>query len=195
MGDFLSRRVTLNVGGRRFECAETTLTLGHSCSFFARMLRGDIPQNRDPDGAIFIDRDPDLFHYVLNFLRNMQLVKGLGAATLNALKLEGEFLQLPNLIAASELQLQQLRVEQQTAAAAVAAQAALMHKILDAVQTGNTAAEARKELAELANNAQAQQQTPIRTETDEPTGPLPNNEWALHAFSPSIFSPTRGASF
>ena len=42
-------------------------------SFFTAMLSGRISTQRDETGAIFIDRDPELFRLILNYLRNRSL--------------------------------------------------------------------------------------------------------------------------
>lgn len=42
-------------------------------TFFTSLLSGRISSTRDDTGAIFIDRDPELFRLILNFLRNRSL--------------------------------------------------------------------------------------------------------------------------
>ncbi|XP_063167805.1 SH3KBP1-binding protein 1 isoform X2 [Candoia aspera] len=64
--------VQLNVGGRRFSTSRQTLTWVPD-SFFSSLLSGRISTLRDETGAIFIDRDPDVFAPVLNFLRCKEL--------------------------------------------------------------------------------------------------------------------------
>jgi hypothetical protein len=60
--------VHLNVGGTRFSTSRITLT--QICdSFFSSLLSGRIQSLKDEKGAIFIDRDPDLFRLILNYLR------------------------------------------------------------------------------------------------------------------------------
>lgn len=61
-------RVTLNVGGTRFETSSVTLG---SSPYFASLLNGDW-QERDGD-EIFIDRDPQLFAHVLDWLRTAHM--------------------------------------------------------------------------------------------------------------------------
>ena len=64
MGDPIVR---LNVGGRAFDAAESTLTRS---PFFVRMFDGSMaPPKLDDDGRIFIDYDPDGFAAVLRYLR------------------------------------------------------------------------------------------------------------------------------
>ncbi|XP_026543523.1 SH3KBP1-binding protein 1 isoform X1 [Notechis scutatus] len=64
--------VHLNVGGRRFCTSRQTLAWVPD-SFFSSLLSGRISSLRDESGAIFIDRDPDLFAPILNFLRCKEL--------------------------------------------------------------------------------------------------------------------------
>ena len=77
--------VHLNVGGQRFSTSRQTLTAIPD-TFFTALLSGRIASQRDglhggytnegngaDNGAIFIDRDPDLFRPILNFLRNRSL--------------------------------------------------------------------------------------------------------------------------
>ena len=77
--------VHLNVGGQRFSTSRQTLTAIPD-TFFTALLSGRISSQRDglaghsrgdglghENGAIFIDRDPDLFRPILNFLRNRNL--------------------------------------------------------------------------------------------------------------------------
>lgn len=60
--------VNLNVGGKRFSTSKTTLTQVAE-TFFTSLLSGRIQSLRDEHGAIFIDRDPELFSIILNYLR------------------------------------------------------------------------------------------------------------------------------
>ncbi|XP_061453074.1 SH3KBP1-binding protein 1 isoform X2 [Rhineura floridana] len=64
--------VQLNVGGRRFSTSRQTLTWIPD-SFFSSLLSGRISTLKDETGAIFIDRDPDVFAPILNFLRTKEL--------------------------------------------------------------------------------------------------------------------------
>ncbi|KHJ79435.1 hypothetical protein OESDEN_20919 [Oesophagostomum dentatum] len=64
--------VNLNVGGQRFATSSHTLTWIPD-SFFTSLLSGRIPTVRDDSGAIFIDRDPDVFRIILNYLRTKQV--------------------------------------------------------------------------------------------------------------------------
>lgn len=64
-----SRRVILNIGGRRFETTVSTLTAGKK-NFFSSIIQHEPPA---PGGEIFIDRDGDAFAPLLNFLRTGML--------------------------------------------------------------------------------------------------------------------------
>ena len=66
--------ITLNVGGRVFSTTLTTL-LSHPDSVLARMFSNDgsavmPPAMTDASGHYFIDRDPDAFAVILNYLRS-----------------------------------------------------------------------------------------------------------------------------
>jgi hypothetical protein len=70
--------VHLNVGGTRFTTSRQTLLgggnpHGGTDTFFTSLLSGRISSQRDENGAIFIDRDPDLFKVILNYLRTRTL--------------------------------------------------------------------------------------------------------------------------
>ncbi|CAL8069191.1 unnamed protein product [Calicophoron daubneyi] len=74
--------VNLNVGGRRFSTSRNTL-LWNRNSFFTILLGGHLPSCRDETGAYFIDRDPDMFNVILNYLRTNELnLSGVDVATL-----------------------------------------------------------------------------------------------------------------
>lgn len=70
--DIPEQVVNLNVGGQRFATSSHTLTWIPD-SFFTSLLSGRIPTVRDDSGAIFIDRDPDVFRIILNYLRTKQV--------------------------------------------------------------------------------------------------------------------------
>ena len=61
--------VQLNVGGRLFTTTLQTLT-SHAGSYFAKRFTGDFNSTTLPDGAHFIDRDPQQFSAVLEYMRN-----------------------------------------------------------------------------------------------------------------------------
>uniref|UniRef100_A0A7S4VNE6 BTB domain-containing protein n=1 Tax=Alexandrium monilatum TaxID=311494 RepID=A0A7S4VNE6_9DINO len=63
--------VDLNVGGTVFETARSTL-VQQSGSFLESLLSGRYQVSRDRYGRLFLDRDPEHFRTILNFLRNPQ---------------------------------------------------------------------------------------------------------------------------
>lgn len=100
-----SHIVKLNVGGRRFTTTQSTLQ-AYPDTFFARMFATALqPAHLDEEGHFFIDRDGQLFEYVLCFLRDRELAHlPKSVEELEALQREANFYGL------SELQ---ERVEQQ----------------------------------------------------------------------------------
>jgi len=64
--------IHLNVGGKRFSTSRRTLTWIPD-SFFSCMLSGRIASLKDETGAYFIDRDPEVFTPILNYLRTKEL--------------------------------------------------------------------------------------------------------------------------
>jgi hypothetical protein len=87
--------VHLNVGGQRFSTSKNTLISPQGEeTFFTSLLSGRIASNMDETGAYFIDRDPELFRLILNFLRTQQLhllVQESDAKQLSALIHEANF--------------------------------------------------------------------------------------------------------
>jgi len=63
--------VDLNVGGTVFETGRSTLVQQQG-SFLESLLSGRYQVSRDRNGRIFINRDPEHFRTILNFLRNPQ---------------------------------------------------------------------------------------------------------------------------
>lgn len=61
--------IKLNVGGRHFCTTRSTLT-SMPGTMFEALLSGRHAVIRDNDGAIFLDRDPDIFEHVLTYLRD-----------------------------------------------------------------------------------------------------------------------------
>lgn len=62
--------ITLNIGGTLFTTLRATL-LQEANSFFAKMLKTDIPLDFDASKQVFIDRDPACFGYILQYLRQV----------------------------------------------------------------------------------------------------------------------------
>jgi len=63
--------VDLNVGGTVFETARSTL-VHQSGTYLESLLSGRYQTSRDRNGRIFVNRDPEYFRTILNFLRNPQ---------------------------------------------------------------------------------------------------------------------------
>ncbi|CAI2353564.1 unnamed protein product [Caenorhabditis sp. 36 PRJEB53466] len=87
--------VNLNVGGRIFATSCNTLSWIPD-TFFTSLLSGRMGSVRDASGAIFIDRDPDVFRVILNYLRTKQV--DLGGFKVETLKHEALFFGLTPLI-------------------------------------------------------------------------------------------------
>ena len=58
--------VRLNVGGRLFATSRDTLT---KCAYFDPFLAGRFPHATDDSGALLIDRSPELFRILLQYMR------------------------------------------------------------------------------------------------------------------------------
>lgn len=64
-----SKQIKLDVGGYKFTTTLTTLTADPDC-MLAAMFSGRFMVERNEDGCVFIDRDGQYFHHILNWLRN-----------------------------------------------------------------------------------------------------------------------------
>ncbi|XP_055377861.1 BTB/POZ domain-containing protein KCTD3 isoform X2 [Condylostylus longicornis] len=87
--------INLNVGGQRFSTSRQTLTWIPD-TFFTGLLYGKISSLRDETGAIFIDRDPNLFSVILNYLRTKEI--DISKCDLRALRHEAEYYSIAPLI-------------------------------------------------------------------------------------------------
>ncbi|CAD6199724.1 unnamed protein product [Caenorhabditis auriculariae] len=87
--------VNLNVGGQRFATSSNTLSWIPD-TFFTSLLSGRLPTVRDEAGAIFIDRDPEIFRVILNYLRTKQV--DLSAVNAAQLKHEAQYFGLAPLV-------------------------------------------------------------------------------------------------
>eukprot|EP01065_Artemidia_motanka_P023331 TRINITY_DN2787_c1_g1_i1.p1 TRINITY_DN2787_c1_g1~~TRINITY_DN2787_c1_g1_i1.p1 ORF type:complete len:400 (+),score=65.63 TRINITY_DN2787_c1_g1_i1:105-1304(+) len=61
--------VTINVGGRRIDTQQGTLTNCHGSTLSAMFSLSEFPGPRDKDVAAFVDRNPKFFSKILEFLR------------------------------------------------------------------------------------------------------------------------------
>jgi hypothetical protein len=65
-------QVELNVGGKLYNTTVSTLTRLPN-NLIEKMFTGQIPTTKDAKGRYFIDRDGEIFAYVLDFLRTKSL--------------------------------------------------------------------------------------------------------------------------
>mmetsp|Transcript_13982 Transcript_13982/g.34144 ORF Transcript_13982/g.34144 Transcript_13982/m.34144 type:complete len:244 (+) Transcript_13982:200-931(+) len=92
--------VQLNVGGHVFSTTRDTL-LAAGDSFFAGLIGGEFGVHTDAQGLPFIDRDPKLFRYCLNYLRSQCTSLNMeheSRGKLLAVLGEAEFYQISSLI-------------------------------------------------------------------------------------------------
>mmetsp|Transcript_1193 Transcript_1193/g.1718 ORF Transcript_1193/g.1718 Transcript_1193/m.1718 type:complete len:195 (+) Transcript_1193:256-840(+) len=64
--------IELNVGGKKYSTTLETLTKGEN--MLTSMFSGRLRVLQDGTGAYFVDRDGELFGYILNFLRTNEIV-------------------------------------------------------------------------------------------------------------------------
>ncbi|KAJ1365462.1 hypothetical protein KIN20_025771 [Parelaphostrongylus tenuis] len=93
--DIPEQIIYLNVGGQRFATSSHTLTWIPD-SFFTSLLSGRIMTVRDDQRCDFIDRDPEIFRIILNYLRTKQV--DLSNVTPSTLKHEAEYFGLTPLV-------------------------------------------------------------------------------------------------
>ncbi|ELT87756.1 hypothetical protein CAPTEDRAFT_135581, partial [Capitella teleta] len=89
--------VRLNVGGICHTTSKSTLTR-YPESHLAAMFSRSVPPILDDTGALFIDRDGQLFQYVLNFLRSPKLPLITDTKLLDQLSIEAEYYQLDAMV-------------------------------------------------------------------------------------------------
>lgn len=87
------RIVHLNVGGKKYTTALTTL-LKDSSSKLYEMFSGLVPPHRDKGGVFYIDRDGRVFHHILNWLRDGSVPIGLSRVDRLELLRETKFYRL-----------------------------------------------------------------------------------------------------
>ena len=89
--------VKLNVGGQYFTTSRQTLRSDPK-SMLAAMFSGRHKLETTGDGSFFIDRDGTHFRYILNYLRNDELILPEGATFLKELEAEAKFYQLQGIL-------------------------------------------------------------------------------------------------
>ena len=89
--------VSLNVGGTQFSTNMQTLM---KCpdSMLAMMCNTDVPVAKDSNGAYFIDRDPEMFRFILAYLRSGYLRKLPQNYNLDDLAVEADYFGLTDLL-------------------------------------------------------------------------------------------------
>jgi len=87
--------VKLNVGGRVYMTTGTTLNARGGHHMLAALTRHS---STKVDDAIFIDRDPDIFRWVLNYLRGSEALPRRQTNEFTMLREEAEFYNLDGLI-------------------------------------------------------------------------------------------------
>jgi len=87
--------VKLNVGGRLYMTTETTLNSRGGQHMLAALTRHS---SAKVDDAIFIDRDPDIFRWVLNYLRGSEALPRRQTNEFTMLREEAAFFSLEGLV-------------------------------------------------------------------------------------------------
>ena len=89
--------VKLNVGGQHFTTSLQTLTRDPN-SMLAAMFSGKFEMKPSEDGSFFIDRDGTYFRFILNYLRNGELILPDSATFLKELEAEAKFYQVQGIL-------------------------------------------------------------------------------------------------
>lgn len=92
-----SSTVKLNVGGQYFTTSLQTLNKDPN-SMLAAMFSGKFDTKPSEDGSFFIDRDGTHFRFILNYLRDGELILPEGATFHKQLEKEAEFYQIQGII-------------------------------------------------------------------------------------------------
>ena len=92
-----SSTVKLNVGGHQFTTSLQTLTKDPN-SMLAAMFSGKFEMKPSEEGTFFIDRDGTHFRFILNYLRNGELILPEGATFLKELEAEAKFYQIQGIL-------------------------------------------------------------------------------------------------
>lgn len=89
-------QIELNVGGKLYNTTTTTLTRLPN-NLIEKMFTGQMPIAKDPKGRYFIDRDGEIFGYILDFLRTKSLTLNDHFHDMESLMQEAEFYQINDL--------------------------------------------------------------------------------------------------
>ena len=89
--------VILNVGGTLYTTTQHTLSKFPD-SMLGAMVSGQFPSTVDSNGNYFIDRDGEIFRYILNFLRSSRLALPSDFKDYDLLMIEADFFQISPLI-------------------------------------------------------------------------------------------------
>jgi len=93
--------VKLNVGGEIYTTTKSTLCQ-YPHSMIGAMFSGSMNPSLDENGCFFIDRDGELFKYILNFLRSSRLSLPQGFKDFDQLYAEADFYQITPLLLSLE---------------------------------------------------------------------------------------------
>ena len=106
--------VNLNVGGTILTTTKTTLLKYSDINdhFLAKLIsdKNDLPSTTDENGAFLVDRNPDFFKHVVNFLRNGRLDVP-SECPLEGILSEAEFCNLRELVNLCKLRIIERDVE------------------------------------------------------------------------------------
>uniref|UniRef100_A0A8C9FEK4 BTB domain-containing protein n=1 Tax=Pavo cristatus TaxID=9049 RepID=A0A8C9FEK4_PAVCR len=92
------RQLSLNVGGQVYvtrRCTVVSVRDSLLWRMFSQQQPSELP--RDSKGRFFLDRDGFLFRYILDYLRDLQLVLPEHFPERSRLQREAEYFQLPDL--------------------------------------------------------------------------------------------------
>ncbi|KAI4650769.1 hypothetical protein J4E93_003126 [Alternaria ventricosa] len=102
IADGYPKNMTLDIGGRRFRVARSTLEA--ESGLFQRQFSDCYSWTPEPDGSYFLDADPDLFEHLLRYMRRPEVfplfysvMNGLDYDLYNRLQAEARYFQINKL--------------------------------------------------------------------------------------------------